>query len=462
MATLPNYFLDGGTLPDNPFQTGVMEGLQFSTNLQNVQAANLQRQQLQQEAALKLQAQQRAQEQQAELQTLLNNPTPASTKDLLRISALLPKDQSASVLSVYDKLTAAQQQSAIKQAGQIYASMQSGNLDVTKSLLQQQADAARNSGNEEEAKAAETYIKMLDINPTGAQKITGIIMAVLPGGKEALENIDKTFGTTRAEELQPTAVRKATAEAESKETEAKFAEQVAKADLAKKAADLGLTKAQTNQALAQTRKLSTEIQKAALELQALQTTGGVDPEKKFTQEEKIRREWQGRSKMYSELQGTFNTLKASADSANGPGDIALIVGFQKMLDPGSVVRETEFATARDTAGLYQQLQNMAQKVKDGQLLNSTQRTEYINLARKYLEAAQKQAEQEKKNLGIVVKNYKLNPENVFGEEQPATPPPPSGGGASNATISVTAPNGQIIVFPNQQAADAFRKATGLP
>lgn len=230
---------------------------------------------------------------------------------------------------------------------------------------------------------------------------------------------------TNAPERAAADAAKARADADKATVEAKYAEGVAKDAIKKRAADLGLTTAQTNQALASTRKLNTEIQKAAVELEALKATGGRDPEKTFAQEEKIRKEWQGRSKMYSELQGTFNTLQASASSANGPGDIALITGFMKMLDPGSVVRETEFATARDTAGLFTQLQNRLEKAQNGQLLSPQQRKEYVALSQKYLDSAKKKADQEKKDLGIVVKNYRLNPENVFGMEQPAAPPLPT-------------------------------------
>lgn len=207
----------------------------------------------------------------------------------------------------------------------------------------------------------------------------------------------------------------AIAQAEKARIEARYAEDVAKDAIKKRAADLGLTTAQTNQALASTKKLNAEIQRAALELEAIKNGTG-DPKEKFNQEEKIRKEWQGRSKVYGELGGIYSNLKASADAKTGPGDIALITGFMKMLDPGSVVRETEFATARDTAGLFERLTNQATKIQSGQLfsLDSKQRGEYVALAKQYLDAAEKKAEQEKKDLNIVVKNYKLNPENVFG------------------------------------------------
>jgi hypothetical protein len=216
------------------------------------------------------------------------------------------------------------------------------------------------------------------------------------------------------------------AQAEKAAVDAKYAEREAVDAIIKRAADTGLTKAQTNKVLVETGKLGIESKKAALELEVLKATGGVDPDKKFTQEEKIRKEHQTRTKVYGELQGTFGNIKSSADTGNGPGDIALITSFMKMLDPGSVVRETEFATARDTAGLFTQLENRLQKAKDGQLLNPTQRKEYVALAQKYLESAQKKAGEEKVALGVIVKNYKLNPENVFGpEEKPPTPLPTS-------------------------------------
>jgi hypothetical protein len=207
--------------------------------------------------------------------------------------------------------------------------------------------------------------------------------------------------------------------------EAKFAEKFALADLQKKAADLGLTKAQTGSALAQTRKLGIETQDAVLKLEQLKATGGLDPAKTFEQEEKLRKEYQGRTKVYGELGSTYQNIKSSSEAKNGPGDIALITGFMKMLDPGSVVRETEFATARDTAGLFENLKNQSQKLQSGQLfsLDSKQRQEYVNLAKQYLDSAQKKAGDDKKALGVVVKNYKLNPENVFGPETAPTPTP---------------------------------------
>ena len=243
----------------SPFESA-LSGVQIGANL-----AQLQQQQKQQQQ--QLQQQQAAQNQQVELQKLLSNPN-ASTQDLLKASALLPKDQSESVRSVVDKMTTAQQQQQLKQSGQVYAAMQSGNTEVAKDLLKQSAAAYRNSGKEDEAKAAETYIQLIDTNPAGAKTTVGLMMALLPGGDKALENIDKTLSTQRAEELRPSALRKGEAEATTEEIKSKNEQKVINADLAKKYAEIGLSKAQASQAVAQSNKLNDEGKILKLDFQA--------------------------------------------------------------------------------------------------------------------------------------------------------------------------------------------------
>jgi hypothetical protein len=410
---------------------------------------------LQQKQALMAQQQQRQQLAVQEQARFFSNPKP-TMRDAARYASLLTPEQANAFRPFMENISKEQQQGTLKSTGQLLSALQT-NPEIFISKAKENALAARNSGDEEDATLFEQMAEAAadpQRGPAVVFKSLAARTAGIPGAKEMFETIDKSLSSARAEAKAPSELMEAKAkadlavqnaanavltaeddiakaraerllkeaEANAKGVEARYAEQVAKDAIKKRAADLGLTTAQTNQALATTRKLGTETQKAALELAALQATGGRDPEKTFAQEEKIRKEWQGRSKMYSELQGTFNTLQASASSANGPGDIALITGFMKMLDPGSVVRETEFATARDTAGLFTQLQNRLEKAQNGQLLSPKQRQEYVALSQKYLDSAQKKANQEKKDLGIVVKNYRLNPENVFGSEQ--APPPP--------------------------------------
>jgi hypothetical protein len=410
---------------------------------------------------LEIKAAQQAQQRQTELADLFKNPN-ATSADYARVVAFLPKDQATIVTQGFERKTKEQQDNDLRMGGQVYSAIKSGQPNIAIQMLTDQAAALRNSGRENEAKAAEASAQAIELNPTMAQATVGLYMATLPGGTGFLEAADKALATIRAEAKAPSELKtsvanadkavsdadkalsdaitaqetarnapekakadaakatadalKAKADAQKAEVDAKYAEEITLADLKKKAADLGLTSAQTGSALAQTRKLGVETKKAVLELEAYKASGGIDPAKAFDQEEKLRKEFQLRSKVYGELGTTFSNIKSSANAKTGPGDIALITGFMKMLDPGSVVRETEFATARDTAGLYTRLENSLKKAESGQFLQPNQREEFVNLAKQYLDSAQKKAGDDKKALSVVVKNYKLNPENVFGPE----------------------------------------------
>lgn len=404
------------------------------------------------QAGAEMQAQAQARERKQQFQTGLSDffKKPDRTyEDLEKLLPFADKQQFDALTKVGEGMEQRKLDTAKRFTAQALMALEA-DVPIAKTMIQERAEAEKDPN---QKRAFEAILKTIDVNPKRAAEMLEFTSAVA-FGKNWYDGVTAARGERRTAEKAPVelmeakakadkAVQEASnavltaeddiakaraerllkeAEASAKAVEARYADQAAKDAIKKRAADLGLTTAQTNQALATTRKLNTEIQKAAVELEALKATGGRDPVKAFEQEEKIRKEWQGRSKMYNELQGTFNTLQASASSANGPGDIALITGFMKMLDPGSVVRETEFATARDTAGLFTQLQNRLEKAKNGQLLNPEQRKEYVALSQKYLDSAKKKADQEKKDLGIVVKNYKLNPENVFGAEQ--APPPP--------------------------------------
>jgi hypothetical protein len=433
----------------SPFES-VLGGFKLGAGMAEVQAA-------QQKRELEIAALAQAQRRQTDLAELYKNPN-ATSADYRRVAAFLPKDQAAIVTQGFEAQNKEQQQETLSIGGRAYAAIKSGNLDAAQSLLIQKAEGLRNSGREKEAAAFDDYANMIKLNPTGAQANIGILMATLPGGDKFLENADKSLATIRAEAEAPSKLTQAVAvadkavadaitaqaqaknapdkaaadaalaraQAEKAAVDAKYAERTAVDKIIADAAGLGLTKAQTNKVLVETGKLGIESKKAALELEVLKATGGLDPTKTFDKEEKLRKEYQTRTKVYGELGTTFSNIKSSAEAKTGPGDIALITGFMKMLDPGSVVRETEFATARDTAGLYTRLENSLKKAESGQFLQANQRNEFVNLAKQYLDSAQKKAGEEKKALGVVVKNYKLNPDNVFGhEEKPATPLPTS-------------------------------------
>jgi hypothetical protein len=83
---------------------------------------------------------------------------------------------------------------------------------------------------------------------------------------------------------------------------------------------------------------------------------------------------------FAEQSAAYGRLQSIAQDASGASDVALIFNYMKMLDPGSVVREGEFATAEQTAGVPAQVLNLYNKVVSGERLTPEQRAEFVNVA----------------------------------------------------------------------------------
>ena len=419
----------------NPIEAAV-SGLKFGAGLAELQQAR-------QDRELKLQAQQRQLSLQQQLMALQAKPN-RTWADYEPLVAFLPPEQQKAIRENVVQMGEDRSKAQRLFTGQVYATLDA-DPERGIQMLMDRADLEEKQGNRAEAQAYRAQADIARVNPD-AVKEEIVTVGGIAFGKDYADSLLQLQARKKAALMLRSDLREANAKADAAvsdariklaqadteearqkaelalkvaqadkaKVEATFAERQQQADLDKKGADLGLTKQQIQQAIAQTKNLGLEAQKTALEIAALGEGG--DPEKRFDKEQKLRNEYQARTKAYQGSELEFQRMKSSAQAKNGPGDIALITGFMKMLDPGSVVRETEFATARDTGGLFESLKGLYSKLQSGAIfsLDSKQRDQFVTLAGQYLNAARKKAELERKDLGIVVKNYKLNPENVFG------------------------------------------------
>ena len=76
----------------------------------------------------------------------------------------------------------------------------------------------------------------------------------------------------------------------------------------------------------------------------------------------------------------YERLKAALANPGGIGDIATVFAFMKMLDPTSVVRESEVALATSAGGLFDRMMTQLKKVEDGTLLIDDVRADVDALA----------------------------------------------------------------------------------
>jgi hypothetical protein len=127
-------------------------------------------------------------------------------------------------------------------------------------------------------------------------------------------------------------------------------------------------------------RLGLERQRVGLEAQRVAQTanGGLTPAQTRKAEADLRKEFDGRPevKNFRTVESARNTVKALASAApTAQNDIALIYSVMKTYDPTSVVRETEFATAQNAAGVPDKIRNAYNKALNGQRLNQKQRAE---------------------------------------------------------------------------------------
>lgn len=229
-----NYSVD----VQSPFEAA-LGGFKLGAGVSEIQAA-------QQKRDLERQALEQAQKAQTELQNLFKNPN-ATSADYARVAAFLPKDQAAIVTQGFEAQTKEQQQNTLRSGVQVYTAIKSGNLPVAEMRLKEQAEALRNAGKEKEAQGYDDLSNLIRLNPTGAQTTIALTIAGLPGGKDFLDNADKTLSTMRAEALAPEALRKAKADADEAVQKAANAVATAPDDIAKVAAQRKLEEEKANQ-----------------------------------------------------------------------------------------------------------------------------------------------------------------------------------------------------------------------
>jgi hypothetical protein len=79
-----------------------------------------------------------------------------------------------------------------------------------------------------------------------------------------------------------------------------------------------------------------------------------------------------------EVEARLSQVDELVKDPNGTTDEALIVIYNKALDPGSVVREGEFARSAENAGALTKIDNYMSKIKNGERISPDQRKDLVN------------------------------------------------------------------------------------
>lgn len=128
-------------------------------------------------------------------------------------------------------------------------------------------------------------------------------------------------------------------------------------------------------------------------------------------------------KNFSEIKSGYGRMLEGQNAKTGAGDLAIVYGYMKMLDPTSVVREGEFATAEKTAGVPEQVRILYNKVLSGERLSDTVRGNFLGMSDGLYKRAEADVAKVQEQYKTLAQRYKLRPENVIIDQGIATPPP---------------------------------------
>ncbi|WP_267427365.1 hypothetical protein [Methylobacterium sp. GC_Met_2] len=181
----------------------------------------------------------------------------------------------------------------------------------------------------------------------------------------------------------------------------------------------------------------------------------------FDTETKLRGEFSKQLGTFADVHDGYGRLiAATKQRQENPGsvspasDISLVFGYMKMLDPGSVVREGEYATAKNAAGVPERVLNAYNKALTGEFLSDTQRKDFLGQASELYGTARKTAEGVAERYRNLATSYGADPSRaVYLPEMPT--PPKLGQQGQTAPVGGAAARYQSLIQGGMSKADAF-------
>jgi len=129
-------------------------------------------------------------------------------------------------------------------------------------------------------------------------------------------------------------------------------------------------------------------------------------------EQGLRKEYTTSAKDFETVRDAYGRIQAAAADKTGSGDLALLFSYMKVLDPNSVVRESEFDNAAAAMGYVQKALNIPSQIINGTRLTDAGRAQFLNSAQNLYSAQVAQQKQRAETYTQIAKNAGLNPANV--------------------------------------------------
>jgi hypothetical protein len=126
-------------------------------------------------------------------------------------------------------------------------------------------------------------------------------------------------------------------------------------------------------------------------------------------------QYQAQSKPFRELSEAYQKTKTLFDKAkdSAPATLAAATAYMKLLDPGSVVRESELGMAVAATGKLDKASNFMNEIKNGKVLTDSQIKEFKAAVEDVYKASKSQQLKLDKHYKETAERNKLNPKNII-------------------------------------------------
>lgn len=162
--------------------------------------------------------------------------------------------------------------------------------------------------------------------------------------------------------------------------------------------------------------------------------GLKDPETEkdqFDNAQKLRTEFTRSTEEFVKVRDAYQRVLSATENPSAAGDLALIFNYMKMLDPGSVVRESEFATAQNAAGVPDRIRAQYNQVLSGERLAPATRQDFVTQSEGLFDGQSKFYQSDVERFSTLANRFGVDPDLVVRDlvsglavpdEEPVTTP----------------------------------------
>lgn len=199
-------------------------------------------------------------------------------------------------------------------------------------------------------------------------------------------------------------------------------------------------------------------EEAAKRRSAVVTAGGqaaagipLSASQRFEGTNKLATEWQKINGSYREMQRQYELMKTGLqrfqEGDKIGGSQAVLVTFQKILDPASVVRESEYARSPEGLSLIARIEGFMERLKQGGAgVPVEELAQMTETARQFTEQMATWNSAEQARILKQARDYQIDPSHIFGTLNTGTGAPPAPG-SSAAPATPTGPPAPTAFSP---------------